>query len=154
MRKRSKHDLDKRSYLSQKYIRKIYNIHEEVLIKLLTRFRIGFSHLHEHTNFEITLRALKTHWEAYFTCDSSNLLYVVVCPVCGKEYTGDTGTSKTKLIYIRSGNLSIKNSRWKKNLERVVKVLLKSFLYFRYEALSFTYKLVAKKTSGKNRKQN
>ena len=35
--------------------------------------------------------------KAYFSCDSSNLLYVVICPTCGEEYTGKTGVGRTKL---------------------------------------------------------
>ena len=35
--------------------------------------------------------------KAYFTCDSSNNLYVIICLACGKEYTGKTGIGKTKL---------------------------------------------------------
>ena len=36
---------------------------------------------------------LKTH----FSYDSSNLLYIVICPTCGEEYTCETGVGKTKL---------------------------------------------------------
>ena len=32
-----------------------------------------------------------------FSCDSSNLLYVIFCPSCGEEYIGETGIGKTKL---------------------------------------------------------
>ena len=46
-----------------------------------------------------------------------------------------------------SGNLSIKNARQKNILERVVKVPLKSFLYFRCEALKLTYVGVTKEIS-------
>ena len=35
--------------------------------------------------------------KAHFSCDSSNLLYIVTCPTYGKEYTGKTGIGKTKL---------------------------------------------------------
>ena len=35
--------------------------------------------------------------KAHFSCDSSNLLYIVICPTCGEEYTGETGVGKTKL---------------------------------------------------------
>ena len=35
--------------------------------------------------------------KAHFSCDGSNLLYVVICPTCGEEYTGETGVGKTKL---------------------------------------------------------
>ena len=55
--------------------------------------------------------------KAHFSCDSSNLLYVIICPACGEEYTGETGVSKTKSETVSdsvdniSGNLSIKSSR-------------------------------------------
>ena len=32
-----------------------------------------------------------------FTCDSFNLIYVVICDTCKEEYIGDTGEGKTKL---------------------------------------------------------
>ena len=32
-----------------------------------------------------------------FTCDSCNLLYVVICDTCKEEYIGETGEGKTKL---------------------------------------------------------
>ena len=35
--------------------------------------------------------------KAHFSCDSSNLLYIVTCPTFGEEYTGETGVGKTKL---------------------------------------------------------
>ena len=35
--------------------------------------------------------------KAHFSCDSSNLLYIAICPTCGEEYTGETGVGKTKL---------------------------------------------------------
>ena len=35
--------------------------------------------------------------KAHFLCDSSNLIYSVICPTCGEEYTGETGAGKTKL---------------------------------------------------------
>ena len=35
--------------------------------------------------------------KAHFSCDSSNLLYIVICPTCGVENTGETGVGKTKL---------------------------------------------------------
>ena len=35
--------------------------------------------------------------KAHFSCDSSNLLYIVICPTCGEVYTGETGVGKTKL---------------------------------------------------------
>ena len=30
-------------------------------------------------------------------CDSSNLIYVIICPTCKEEYIGETGAGKTKL---------------------------------------------------------
>ena len=46
-----------------------------------------------------------------------------------------------------SGNLGIQNSKKKNISERVVRVPLKSFLYFRCEALKLTYLGVTKKIS-------
>ena len=34
---------------------------------------------------------------AHFSCDSSDLLYIIICPTCGEEYTGETRIGKTKL---------------------------------------------------------
>ena len=34
---------------------------------------------------------------AHFSCDSPNLLYIIICPTCGDEYTRETGVGKTKL---------------------------------------------------------
>ena len=35
--------------------------------------------------------------KAHFSCDSSNLLYIIICPICGGEYTSETAVGKTKL---------------------------------------------------------
>ena len=35
--------------------------------------------------------------KTYFSCDSYNLLYIIICLTCGEEYTGETGIGKTKL---------------------------------------------------------
>ena len=35
--------------------------------------------------------------KAHFSCDSSNLFNIIICPTCGEEYTGETGVGKTKL---------------------------------------------------------
>ena len=35
--------------------------------------------------------------KAYFASDSSNLLYIIICPRCGEKYTGETGIGKFKL---------------------------------------------------------
>ena len=35
--------------------------------------------------------------KAHFSCDSYNLLYIVICPTCGEEYTSETGVGKSKL---------------------------------------------------------
>ena len=32
-----------------------------------------------------------------YTCDSFNLIYVVICDKCKVEYIGETGVGKTKL---------------------------------------------------------
>ena len=31
------------------------------------------------------------------TCDSTNLIYVVICPTCKEEYIGETGIGDSKL---------------------------------------------------------
>ena len=43
-------------------------------------------------NFDTTFN-LKAH----FSCDSSNLLWIIICHTCGEEYTGKTGVGTTKL---------------------------------------------------------
>ena len=43
-------------------------------------------------NVQITFK-LKNH----FTCDSFNLIYVVICGTCKEEYIGERGKGKTKL---------------------------------------------------------
>ena len=43
-------------------------------------------------NFQIIFK-LKNR----FTCDSFNLIYVVICDICKEEYIGETGEGKTKL---------------------------------------------------------
>ena len=35
--------------------------------------------------------------KARIFCDSSSLLYIIICPTGGEEYTGETGLGKTKL---------------------------------------------------------
>ena len=35
--------------------------------------------------------------KAHFSCDSSNLFYIIICPTCSEEYTSETGVGKTKL---------------------------------------------------------
>ena len=34
--------------------------------------------------------------KAHFSCDSSNLLYIIICPTCGEKYTGENGVGKTE----------------------------------------------------------
>ena len=48
-------------------------------------------HLYAFKNVDKTFN-LKT----YFSCDSYNLLYIIICPTSGEEYTGETGVGKTK----------------------------------------------------------
>ena len=31
------------------------------------------------------------------SCDSSNLIYVIICPMCGEEYIGETGLNNKTL---------------------------------------------------------
>ena len=35
--------------------------------------------------------------KTYFSCDSYNLLYIIIFLTCREEYTGETGINKTKL---------------------------------------------------------
>ena len=35
--------------------------------------------------------------KAHFSWDSSNLLYIIICPTCCEEYTGKTEIGETKL---------------------------------------------------------
>ena len=55
--------------------------------------------------------------KVHFSCESSNLLYIIICLTCREEYTGETEIGKTKLRDVSEtidnilGNLSIKNSR-------------------------------------------
>ena len=35
--------------------------------------------------------------KAHFSCDSSNLLCIIICHTCGEEYTGKTGVGTIKL---------------------------------------------------------
>ena len=35
---------------------------------------------------------------AHFSCNSFNLLYVIICLTCGEKYTGETGVDKTKRL--------------------------------------------------------
>ena len=55
--------------------------------------------------------------KAHFSCDSSNLLYIVICPTCGEEYTDETGAGKTKLrdrefplLQMRSSEIDLRRS--------------------------------------------
>ena len=34
--------------------------------------------------------------KAHFSYDSSNLLYIIICPTCGEKYTGEIGVGKTE----------------------------------------------------------
>ena len=35
--------------------------------------------------------------KTYFSCYSYTLFYIIICPTCDEEYTGETGIGKTKL---------------------------------------------------------
>ena len=35
--------------------------------------------------------------KAHFSCNSFHLLYIIICPTCSEEYTGEIGAGKTKL---------------------------------------------------------
>ena len=84
--------------------------------------------------------------KAYLTCDNSNLLYVVVCPTCSEEYTGETGIGKSKLRdRVQVHRQHIRQPQYQKLKAEVVKVPLKYFL--RCEALRLNYPGAAKETS-------
>ena len=51
------------------------------------------SNAYKFKNVDVTFK-IKTR----FTCDSSNLIYVVICPNCKEEYIGETGINLTKLL--------------------------------------------------------
>ena len=50
------------------------------------------SNAYKFKNVDVTFK-LKTR----FTCDSSNLIYIVICPNCKEEYIRETGINLTKL---------------------------------------------------------
>ena len=35
--------------------------------------------------------------KVHFSCDSFNLLYIIICLTCSEEYTGETGIGKARL---------------------------------------------------------
>ena len=51
---------------------------------------LGNSYIFKNVNKTFNLKT-------YFSCDSYNLLHIIICPTCGEEYTGGTGIDKTKL---------------------------------------------------------
>ena len=75
--------------------------------------------------------------KAHFSCNSSNLLYIIICPTCGEEYIGETGVGKTKLKdHVRVYQQHFRQPEYQKlkveeHLRTCAKVPLKSFLYFR-----------------------
>ena len=91
--------------------------------------------------------------KAHFSCDSSNLLYIVICPTCGEKCTGETGVGKTKLRdRVRVYRQNIRQPEYQKrnveeHLKTLVKVPSKLFFYFRCEALKLTYVGVTKEIS-------
>ena len=50
-------------------------------------------------NVQITFKHVQITFKLRnrFTCDSFNLIYVLICDKCKQEYTGETGEGKTKL---------------------------------------------------------
>ena len=87
--------------------------------------------------------------KAHFSCDSSNLLYIVICPTCG-----ETGVGKTKLRdRVRVYRQHIRQPEYQKlKVEEHLRMCAegtpsKSFLYFRCEALKLTYVGVTKEIS-------
>jgi len=51
---------------------------------------LGNNYIFKNTKTQFTLKSP-------MSCDSSNLIYVVICPTCGEEYIGETGRNNTKL---------------------------------------------------------
>ena len=51
--------------------------------------------LNDNYTFKNTNKNFKI--KSKMTCDSSNLVYVVICPTCREEYIGETGINKTTL---------------------------------------------------------
>ena len=45
--------------------------------------------INDHSTFENVQIVFKL--KNRFTCDSFNLIYVVICHICKKKYTGETG---------------------------------------------------------------
>ena len=43
------------------------------------------------------LKTFTFKFKIRLTCDSFNLIYVVICDTCKEEYIGETGKGKTKL---------------------------------------------------------
>ena len=80
----------------------------ECCASLLLGNSYGFKNVHKTVN-------LKT----YFSCDSYNLLYIIICPTCGgannilKPVKLELAKPNSETVSINniSGNLSIKNSR-------------------------------------------
>ena len=53
--------------------------------------------------------------KAHFSCDGSNLLYIIICPICGGKYTSETAVGKTKLRErVRVYRQHIKQSEYQK----------------------------------------
>ena len=53
--------------------------------------------------------------KTYFSCDIYNLLYIIICPTCGEEYTSKTGNGKTKLRgRVRVYRQHIRQSKYQK----------------------------------------
>ena len=49
------------------------------------------------------------------SCDSSNLIYAVLCSSCKEEYIGETGLNKTKLRELSSNLDNCTMKEWNKN---------------------------------------
>ena len=72
------------------------------------------------------------HLKAYVSFHSSNFLFIIICPTCSEEYTGEIGIGKTKLRYcVGAYQQHIRQPEYQKPK---VEEHLKSFLY-----LSFTF---------------
>ena len=51
--------------------------------------------IYESSTYTFKNANYKFELKSHMTCDSRNLIYVVICPGCSEEYIGETGIGKT-----------------------------------------------------------
>ena len=54
-------------------------------------------YLYDKTEYTFKHTGYTFHLKSKMSCDSSNLIYCIICQGCGEEYIGETGKGKTKL---------------------------------------------------------